>query len=242
MQAATLPGSEIGVMCFLAAQPELVPAEFDAQWQAQRLRLSVPGLTRYTQLRMRNPERSLGGSPELDMAVDGIEEFWLQDEAAFAAFCEPQTLALLFDSLPLAALTIIRFVEVPIVDGLEPARPIDEMVKRLVVLVRKTGLSHVDFMRHWVEVHQPLARAAATRHSRYHQHHVVEHIANPGALPDHGVRIDGLSESWFRDEAATLSVATTAAGQALIADNRVYVQTSRKLFFVEHELIPHRCE
>jgi uncharacterized protein (TIGR02118 family) len=123
-----------------------------------------------------------------------------------------------------------------VVDALEAGRPTEDMIKRLVVLVRKNGLSHQQFLRHWAEVHRPLARAGAGRHSRYHQLLIRGHLAGPLGVPDHGVAIDGVSESWFRDEAALLAAAAVPAGQALIADNRQYVQMSRKLFFCEFEV------
>lgn len=147
------------------------------------------------------------------MAVHGIEEFWLRDQASSGAFASPENLQLLFASLPLAALTMVLFVEVPVVDALEAGEPTECVVKRMVVLVRKEGMSQRQFLHHWAEVHRPLARAAAGRHSRYHQLLVQRHLPNPAGLPDHGVLIDGLSESWFRDEAALLDSGVPSSGQ-----------------------------
>jgi len=237
MQALTLPDNEVGVMCLLAAQLHVDFAEFEAQWCAHRAGLDDTGITRYAQLRVRKDLQYMGGSPELPMAVDGIEEFWLRSHDEFVKFSTAQNLARLFCPLPISALTIIRFAEIPVANALDPARSTDDMVKRLVMLVRKRDMSQYDFMGHWVNVHQDLARAAATHHSRYHQIHVLTHVANPPELPDHGVRIDGISESWFRDEDTMYSVARTPAGAALAADNRVYVEASRKVFFYEYELL-----
>ncbi|MGE0799276.1 MAG: EthD domain-containing protein [Lautropia sp.] len=236
LEPRTLPGNRVGLLCFMGAHAGLGARDFETAWQAARTGLQDPAVLRYAQLRIQPPPRAPAGSPELSMVVDGIEEFWLRDEAAMSVFASPENLERLFAALPLSALTIVRFTEAPVVDALEAGEPTDSMIKRLVVLVRKEGWSHQQFLRHWVEVHRPLARAAAGRHSRYHQLLVLDHLRNPAGLRDHGVRIDGLSESWFRDESALLAGAATPQGQALIADNRLYVQASRKLFFHEFEL------
>lgn len=235
LEPPTLPGNRIGLLCLLGVLAGPGARDFEDAWHAMRLGLRQPDILRYSQLRIQPPPQAPAGSPELPMAVDGMEEFWLRDEESLAAFASPQNLRSLFAPLPIAALTMVRFVEVPVVDSLESGQPTESMIKRMVVLVRKDGMSRQQFLRHWVDVHQPLARAAAGRHSRYHQLHVLDHLPNPAGLPDHGVRIDGLSESWFRDEAALLTGAATPEGKALIADNRQYIQASRKLFFREFE-------
>ncbi|QHE83900.1 hypothetical protein [Hydrogenophaga sp. BPS33] len=73
---------------------------------------------------------------------------------------------------------------------------------------------------------------------RYHQLHVLEQLPNPLGLPDHGIALDGISETWFPNEATLLSSAQSLAGAALAADNRTYVERSRKLFFDEQVLFP----
>ena len=47
------------------------------------------------------------------------------------------------------------------------------MIKSVGLLTRKGGMSHEQFMQHWVEVHAPLAHAVPGL-IRYVQTHIVE--------------------------------------------------------------------
>ena len=74
------------------------------------------------------------------------------------------------------------------------------MVKMIALLTRKEGLSHEDFVRHWVETHAPLARGVPGI-LRYVQSHIVGEQTRPD-IPTTAVDVDGIAELWFDDRAA----------------------------------------
>jgi uncharacterized protein (TIGR02118 family) len=74
------------------------------------------------------------------------------------------------------------------------------MVKSVGLLTRKDGMSHEQFMKHWVEVHAPLAHAVPGL-VRYVQSHIVEERRRPD-IPATDVEIDGIAELWYEDAAA----------------------------------------
>jgi uncharacterized protein (TIGR02118 family) len=47
------------------------------------------------------------------------------------------------------------------------------VIKSISLLTRKAGLTHEQFVKHWVEVHAPLAHAVPGLR-RYVQSHIVE--------------------------------------------------------------------
>lgn len=52
------------------------------------------------------------------------------------------------------------------------------MIKSISLLTRKTGMTHDQFVRHWVEVHAPLALAVPGLR-RYAQSHIVDERTRP---------------------------------------------------------------
>ena len=67
------------------------------------------------------------------------------------------------------------------------------MIKSLSLLTRRPELTHDEFVRHWVEIHAPLAHAVPGLR-RYIQNHVVLDFIARG-----GMTHDGWSEFWFDD-------------------------------------------
>ena len=74
------------------------------------------------------------------------------------------------------------------------------MIKTVGLLTRKEGLSHEGFVKHWLEVHAPLAHAVPGVR-RYVQSHIVEERTRPD-IPSTEVAIDGIAELWYDDRAA----------------------------------------
>ena len=52
------------------------------------------------------------------------------------------------------------------------------MIKSVSLLTRKPGMTHAQFVRHWVDVHAPLARGVPGLR-RYVQSHIVEERSRP---------------------------------------------------------------
>src|SRR6516164_8557935 len=58
------------------------------------------------------------------------------------------------------------------------AKGLTPMIKSVGLLTRKGGLTHEDFVKHWFEVHAPLAHAVPGVR-RYVQSHIVEERRRP---------------------------------------------------------------
>ena len=71
------------------------------------------------------------------------------------------------------------------------------MIKSISLLTRKAGMTHDQFVRHWVDVHAPLALAVPGLR-RYVQSHIVEERTRPD-IPTTAVDVDGIAELWYDD-------------------------------------------
>ncbi|HZV96212.1 MAG TPA: EthD domain-containing protein, partial [Candidatus Nitrosocosmicus sp.] len=70
-------------------------------------------------------------------------------------------------------------------------------MKSLSLLTRKAGMTREQFVKHWVEVHAPLAHAVPGLR-RYVQSHILEERRRPD-IPATDVEVDGIAELWFDD-------------------------------------------
>jgi uncharacterized protein (TIGR02118 family) len=69
------------------------------------------------------------------------------------------------------------------------------MIKSISLLVRRPEISHEEFVRHWVEIHAPLAHAVP-RLRRYVQSHIVAERTRPD-IESLDLAIDGIAELWY---------------------------------------------
>ena len=74
------------------------------------------------------------------------------------------------------------------------------MIKSVSLLTRRAGLSHEEFVKHWLEVHASLAHAVPGLR-RYVQSHIVGERTRPD-IPTTDVEVDGIAETWYDDLAA----------------------------------------
>ena len=95
------------------------------------------------------------------------------------------------------------------------------MIKTIGLLTRKDGWTHQQFMKHWVEIHAPLALAVPGLR-RYVQNHIAGERKRPDIL-DTPVEIDGVAELWFDDHAALEAAARTPEMKALHADGAKFI-------------------
>jgi len=65
------------------------------------------------------------------------------------------------------------------------------LIKSIGLLTRKDGLSREDFVKHWFEVHGPLAHAVPGV-QRYVQSHILEERTRPD-IPTTEVEVDGIA-------------------------------------------------
>jgi uncharacterized protein (TIGR02118 family) len=108
------------------------------------------------------------------------------------------------------------------------------MIKTIGLLTRKDGWTHEQFMKHWVEIHAPLALAVPGLR-RYVQNHIQAERTRPD-IPATDVEIDGVAELWFDDQAALEAAARTPEMKALHADGAKFIGRI-KSYVVEEKFI-----
>jgi hypothetical protein len=230
----------IRLLTLLARRSDLTHAQFLQIWADETPVLITPAVAcrRYVQYRL-HPDRVWPpGTPQLDLQIDGIEELWLEGSPQQAAelLGRVRTPAYLQHLRSyVRAMAICVFDEQRITDALPADATGAGMLKRLVPLVRKQEWSHEQFVRHWVNVHAEMLKKLRQGPRRYCQLYVNAEISPPDGIAALDVHIDGFSESWFVDEAEMNADNATPEGEALSADNRVYLSQSKRFFFDEVE-------
>ena len=81
------------------------------------------------------------------------------------------------------------------------------MLKVIVLLKRKPGLSWEEFDRYWEERHGPLAAKLVPGTRRYVQNHIVRQPGDPEPL------YDGIAELWLDDMEAWKRLLEWSAGE-----------------------------
>ena len=110
------------------------------------------------------------------------------------------------------------------------------MIKSIGLLTRKDGLSHEDFVKHWLEVHAPLAHAVPGVR-RYVQSHIVEERRRPD-IPATDVEIDGIAELWYDDRTAMERANASPEAKALHADGALFIGRIKSFITEEKVIIP----
>ena len=108
------------------------------------------------------------------------------------------------------------------------------MIKSTSLLTRKAGMTHEQFMTHWVDVHAPLAHAVPGLR-RYVQSHIIEERKRPD-IPATDVEVDGIAELWYDDRDAMARAHASPEAKALHADGALFIGRI-KTFTVEEKVI-----
>ena len=109
------------------------------------------------------------------------------------------------------------------------------MIKSLSLLVRKDGMTHEQFMKHWVQIHGPLAlKVPGLR--RYVQSHIRDERRRAD-IPALGVEVDGIAETWYDDADAMARAASTPEMKALHADGALFIGRIQSFITHEHVVI-----
>ena len=108
------------------------------------------------------------------------------------------------------------------------------MIKTIGLLTRKDGWTHEQFMRHWGDIHAPLAHAVPGLR-RYVQNHISGERTRAD-IPATDVEIDGIAELWFDDRAALEAAAKTPEMKALHADGARFIGRIRS-YVVEEKFV-----
>ena len=95
------------------------------------------------------------------------------------------------------------------------------MIKTVGLLTRKSGATHEQFMKHWTQVHAPLAHKVPGLR-RYVQNHIVGERRRAD-IQETAVEVDGIAELWFDDQAALEAASRTPEMNALHADGALFI-------------------
>jgi uncharacterized protein (TIGR02118 family) len=108
------------------------------------------------------------------------------------------------------------------------------MIKTVGLLTRKSGFTHEQFVKHWIEIHAPLARKVPGLR-RYVQNHILGERTRAD-IEATAVEIDGIAELWFDDQAALETASRTPEMKALHADGALFIGRI-KSYIVEEKII-----
>jgi uncharacterized protein (TIGR02118 family) len=109
----------------------------------------------------------------------------------------------------------------------------NSMIKRASLLARKPEISHEEFVKHWVEIHAPMARACPGI-SRY----TLTIIKSSSARKDVAafkIQVDGIAELWFKNQAAFDLYQNSPATKRLRDDGATFI--GREIDFVTEEKV-----
>jgi uncharacterized protein (TIGR02118 family) len=101
------------------------------------------------------------------------------------------------------------------------------MVKVIVLLHRRPGMSREEFLEYWRTKHAPLLLKLPGLRRLVFNH------PQPG--PDGELAYDGISEDWFESVEAMGAAIASPEGQAVTADTPNFVDTSRMQLVVAEE-------
>jgi uncharacterized protein (TIGR02118 family) len=107
------------------------------------------------------------------------------------------------------------------------------MIKRASLLARKPGISHEEFVKHWAEVHAPMARACPGI-SRYTLTIIKSSSTRKDVLPI-DVQVDGIAELWFKNQADYDAYQASPATKRLRDDGATFI--GREIDFVAEEKV-----
>jgi uncharacterized protein (TIGR02118 family) len=112
------------------------------------------------------------------------------------------------------------------------------VIKIISLLTRKAGMTHEQFIKHWVEVHAPLSRAVPGLR-RYVQSHILEERKHPH-IPSTDIEVDGIAELWYDDREAMARSGASPEAKALFADGALFIGKI-KSFTIEERVIIGRA-
>lgn len=110
------------------------------------------------------------------------------------------------------------------------------MIKILSLLTRRDGTAHDEFVRHWFDIHAPLAHAVPGIR-RYVQSHVTGALTRPD-IPEAGIEVDGIAELWYDDIDSFRHAAATPQMKALTDDGALFIGRIKTYVIEERQIIP----
>jgi len=113
------------------------------------------------------------------------------------------------------------------------AEPETFAIKRASLLQRKLGISHEEFVKHWVEIHAPMARACPGI-ARYALT-IVKSASTRKDVAPYEIQVDGIAELWFRSQADFEAYSNSPATKRLRDDGATFI--GREIDFITEEQV-----
>ena len=110
------------------------------------------------------------------------------------------------------------------------------MIKSISLLRRKPHLTHEQFVRHWVEIHAPLAHDIPGLR-RYVQSHIVAERTRPD-IPAIEGEIDGIAELWYDNLEAMTRANASPQAKILHADGATLIGKIKSFTIEEKTIVP----
>ena len=110
------------------------------------------------------------------------------------------------------------------------------MIKVVGLLTRRPELTHEQFVRHWFEIHGPLARAVPGVR-RYVQSHIIG-TRTRADIPETDVAVDGIAELWYDDQEALARATATPEMKRLTDDGALFIGQIKSFVVEERQIIP----
>lgn len=107
------------------------------------------------------------------------------------------------------------------------------VIKRASLLQRKPGVSHEEFVKHWAEIHAPMARACPGI-GRYALT-IVKSASTRKDVAPYEIQVDGIAEMWFKSQADFDAYSTSPATKRLRDDGATFI--GREIDFVTEEKV-----
>lgn len=107
------------------------------------------------------------------------------------------------------------------------------LIKRASLLQRREEISHEEFVKHWVEIHAPMARACPGI-GRYVLT-VVKSASTRKDVAPYEIQVDGIAELWFKTQADFDAYSVSPATKRLRDDGATFI--GREIDFVTEERI-----
>src|ERR1700738_1816311 len=95
------------------------------------------------------------------------------------------------------------------------------MIKVVGLLTRKPEYTREQFVKHWLEIHGPLAHAVPGIR-RYVQSHIVGTRTRPD-VPETDVEVDGIAELWYDDTESYQRAAASPEMKRLTDDGALII-------------------
>ena len=110
------------------------------------------------------------------------------------------------------------------------------MIKSISLLTRKPELTHDQFVKHWLEIHAPLAHAVPGL-KRYVQSHIKDERRRAD-IPTTEAEVDGIAELWYEDRAAMERANASPEAKRLHADGALFIGRIKSFVVEEKVIIP----